>query len=72
MVRTAELSLSNLETMGGSTPGGSWRRTVATRSRASWAAESMLRLRSKVAMNQGQDQHGGEEDSRTTSGRKNS
>ncbi len=47
---TGELSLSNLETTGGWTSSGRLRRTPATRSRMSWVAVSMSRLRLKVAM----------------------
>ena len=50
MVRTGEVSLLNLVMTGGAVSSGSWRTTVATRSRTSWAAVSMSRSRLKVAM----------------------
>ncbi len=50
MVSTGWESLSNLETIGGVASSGRSRRTVATRSRTSWAAASMFRSRLKVTM----------------------
>ncbi len=50
IVSTGELSLLNLAMTGGRVSSGNWRTTVDTRSRMSWAAVSMSRSRSKVAM----------------------
>ena len=50
IVMTARESLLNLLTIGGSVSSGRLRMTLETRSRTSWAADSMSRSRRKVAM----------------------
>jgi hypothetical protein len=50
MVTTGAWSLSNLAMMGGRISRGRLRSAMATLSRTSWAAASMLRLRLKVTM----------------------